>query len=122
MDFFVPYPFSASQMRCLLHILPILLGDVLNENEFFEGLLLLHDICAIIFSPLISEEQVPLLRLMIQQYLTNFKEQYQCNLPPKFHFLVHFPQQILRYNDCHTLLATKIIYRDIAGYSVGVST
>ena len=91
------YNYSASQMRFLLHILPILLGDALNGNEFFECLLLLHDICALILSPLISEEQIPLLRLMIQQYLTNFKEQYQCNLPPKFHFLVHFPQQIIRY-------------------------
>ena len=88
-------------MRFLLHILPILLGDVLNGNEFFECLLLLHDICALILSPLISEEQIPLLRLMIQQYLTDFKEQYQCNLPPKFHFLVHFPQQIIRY--CYTI-------------------
>lgn len=98
--------YSASQMRCLLHILPILLGDALNGNEFFECLLLLHDICAIIFSPLVSEEQVPLLELTIQQYLTNFKEQYQCNLPPKFHFLVHFPQHIIRY--CYILSNTTL--------------
>ena len=30
-------------MRCLLHILPIILGDTLNGNEYFECLLLLHD-------------------------------------------------------------------------------
>ena len=101
------YNYSPSQIRFLLHIFPILLGDALNGNEFFECLLLLHDICALILSPLISEEQIPLLRLMIQQYLTDFKEQYQCNLPPKFHFLVHFPQQIIRY--CYTIFKIILI-------------
>ena len=93
----MPTSLIASQMRCLLHILPLLLGDSLNGNDFFTCLLSLHDICAIIFSPLISEEQVPYLRLFIQEYLYEVKQQYGINLTPKCHFLVHFLQQIIRY-------------------------
>ena len=87
-------------MRCLLHLLPLLLGDSLRGNELFACLLLLHDICAVILPPLIMEDQVPYLRLLIQEYLHELKRQYGINLTPKCHFLVHFPQQIIRYFLC----------------------
>ena len=99
----------ASQMRCLLHILPLLLGNSFDGNEFYQCLLLLHDICSIIFSPLITEDQVPHLRLLIQEYLHEFKRQYGINLTPKCHFLIHFPEQIVRYNNYALIIANQLI-------------
>ena len=85
-------------MWCLLHILPLILGRLLSGDEHYHCLLQLHDICAIVFSPLISHDQVPYLRILVKDYLMTFTDLYpERPLTPKFHYLVHLPRIIIRY-------------------------
>ena len=82
-----------------MHILPLILGDVLRDSPHYECFLKLHDICAVALSPMLSLEQIPFMRLMVQEYLATFTTLYENERPltPKFHFLVHLPRLALRY-------------------------
>ena len=57
---------------------------------------MLHDICALVLSPMLSVEQAAYLRLLVQEYLTSYTALYDMQLTPKFHFLVHLPRMIIR--------------------------
>ena len=79
-----------------MHILPLILGDVLQDSPHYECFLKLHDICAVALCPMLSLEQIPLMRLMVQEYLATFTSLYERHLTPKFHFMVHLPRLALR--------------------------
>ena len=93
---FCTFKHVASQMWCLFHILPLILGEELKENVHYQCFLLLQDICALVLSPDILAEQVPLLRILVQEYLSTFCSLYERPLTPKMHYLVHLPRQIIR--------------------------
>lgn len=86
----------------LFHILPIILGeDIPPGDNHYECFMKLQSISAIVFSPAIALDQVPLLQLEIRQYLEEFKAMYpQRKLTPKDHYLVHIPALINRYLIC----------------------
>lgn len=86
----------------LFHILPIILGeDIPPGDNHYECFMKLQSISAIVFSPAIALDPVPLLQLEIRQYLEEFKAMYpQRKLTPKDHYLVHIPALINRYLIC----------------------
>ena len=90
---------SAAQMWELFNILPFLIGKQFPPcNPHYDCFMLLNDI-TILFSPVITHNQVPFLRGQIQQYLQQFIVWYpHWPLTPKFHFLLYISNLINRYN------------------------
>lgn len=84
---------SASQMWCLLRILPILLGDkVPRGNQHWELFLLLRRIMDIAFAREITETMIAHLRIYIEDHHSLFRKLFPTlRLTPKHHFIVHYP-------------------------------
>ena len=85
-------------MWCLARHLPLLIGDLVPEQDpYWENLLNLLRIEEILFAPVLSVPLAAYVAVLIQDYLRNFKELYSRNIIPKQHYMVHYPQQIVRY-------------------------
>ncbi len=90
---------SASQMWLLSRCLPLLIGHFLPVDDkswqCFGLLLSTLDICT---SHSCSADTVAYLVTLIEEHHLLFKEVYpHASITPKMHFLVHYPEQILRY-------------------------
>lgn len=89
----------AAQMWTIATILPLAIGDCVPVDhpawECFLTLLKISKICtAKVIPPRIAEFY---LSSLIEQYLQQFKECFpSVHMTPKMHYMVHFPQQILR--------------------------
>ena len=83
----------------LFHVTTLFLCHLpLDDDEQYECFLVLQEIAAIVFSPLIVDEQISYLEVLICQYLEALKRMLPShkNLPPKCHYLVHLPHLIRR--------------------------
>ena len=89
---------AAVQMWELFHLLPFVIGtDMPNNDTHYACFMLLNDVASILFSPIIAKDQIPLLKLLIKEYLEKFTILYPHRpLTPKFHYLVHVPNLIIR--------------------------
>lgn len=82
-----------------------------SHDRHYECFMLLSDIASLVFTPVIARDQIPLLRVMIKEYLENFTALYpHCPLTPKLHYLVHIPTLIERYYDI------KFVCKHLLGY------
>ena len=90
---------TASQMWLLVRILPILLGDLIpRDDTYWKCFLKLLNICEICVSPELSIDTIAYLELLIEEHHEQFSRLYQDkSIIPKMHFMVHYPQQILKY-------------------------
>ena len=89
---------TASQMWCLARLLPLIIGDLIpeNDNYWLNFLLLLLKITGLIFSPLSSRNIAAYLTSLIEDYLSTFTELYpHCPIIPKQH-MIHIPKWIVR--------------------------
>ena len=86
-------------MWCLCRLLPVIIHDLVpHEDPDWCLFLDLMHIVDIVFSPITSKGATYYLRILIQDYLLEFKELYpDVNIIPKMHFMVHYPGQIRRY-------------------------
>lgn len=93
----------AAQMWCLCRLLPIMIGDkVPADDPNWKNILLLLDIMDIVFSPVISQDQISYLAVLIEEHHSNFIKLYpSCPITPKLHYLLHYPQWISRYDLVH---------------------
>ena len=84
----------------LFNMIPLLLCEYLKDNntdEPYECFMLLQEITAIAFSPLLCFEQIQYLELLIHQYLGRFKNILHPGLlTPKCHYLIHRPRLFKR--------------------------
>ena len=88
----------ASQMWCLSRMLPLLLYRWIPKGNTDWGLF--HDLMTVVdilFAPVIAKGTTTYLRLIISEYLQEFRDLYPHNLIPKQHFMVHYPNHIARY-------------------------
>ena len=76
----------------LFNIIPLLLYEFsMNDNKQYECFMLLQEITAIVFTPLLCLEKIQYLELLIPQYLEKFKDILHPRLlTPKCHF-IHLP-------------------------------
>ncbi len=90
---------SASQAWCLGRVLPLLVGDLIPEdNEKWENYLELLKIMEYIFATVTTTDKLDYLQILIQDYLTEFTRLYPARpLVPKMHYLVHMPSWMRRY-------------------------
>lgn len=93
---YVYYFFSANQMWCLGLHLPLLIGDLVPENDnHWELLCILLQSVRIIFSPVVTMGQITYLQVLIQRLLENFKALFPgSSIIPKMHYMVHMPRTI----------------------------
>ena len=90
---------SASQMWLLARTLPLLVGHLVPVEDHawqcFHLLLNILDICT---SHSSCANTVAYLITLIEEHHTMFKDVYpHASITPKMHFLVHYPEQILKF-------------------------
>lgn len=92
-----PLRISASQSLLLLRILPFLIGDVVpTDDKNWKCLMLLAKIVDIVLCPWASANLCAVLKYYIEDHHKSFVHLYTASaVIPKFHFLLHYPQQIL---------------------------
>jgi len=78
--------------------LPLMIGDLVPEsNKEWDCFITLLEILQICVSPLLSVDLVDYLKVLIETYLSSFRQCYpDKNIIPKQHYLLHFPSQILK--------------------------
>lgn len=85
-------------MWCLGRFLPVLIGDKVPENyPYWENFLAHLEIVDEVFAPIISEDRLEYLSMLIEDYLEDFRALYSRPLTPKMHYLIHVPTWIKRY-------------------------
>ena len=89
---------AASQMWCLFRFLPIIIGERIDvEMEEWHCLLILWNIVQICTSPAIRKDDIPYLRILIEEHHTLCKRIYpNASIIPKMRFLVYVPDDIAR--------------------------
>lgn len=90
------FPQTAAAMKNLLTNLPFIIADdVPDDDEHWRNFLLLLQILVLSITPVISWHTPITLAALIPMHQKNFLALYSENLfTPKFHYLVHFPQQM----------------------------
>jgi len=90
---------TAAAMLTLCHILPLLLGPhVPAGNPYWTNWLRLLRIVILCTSTYSSVETADLLQVIIAEYLHEFQRLYpQASFTPKMHYLIHLPDQMIRY-------------------------
>ncbi len=106
------YIFIASQMWCLSTLLPIIIHDLVPEDnpdwELFTDLIKIVDI---LISLVIPKETTSYLQLLIKEYLEEFRYLYpNTRLIPKQHFMVYYPAQIRRYVKRLAVMYTYMLF------------
>lgn len=88
----------AGQAWCLLSVFPIMFADVITtvHKPKFKLITTLIEIAKIVFSPVISKSMVNSLRTLIEVHHRIVLNHFQITIPPKFHFLIHYPSMIER--------------------------
>ena len=88
--------YNAAQVRLFLRLLPFILSSLVDEGDVFYNLLTeLIAIVQIVFSPVISVDTINILRVLIAEHLSGFKEKFpNINIIPKQHYLIHIPTMI----------------------------
>ncbi|XP_030855542.1 uncharacterized protein LOC115929735 isoform X1 [Strongylocentrotus purpuratus] len=83
----------ASQMWCLLRVLPLLIGSFIPRgNLHWSLILLLRTIVDVVFSDSVTEGLIIYLKHLIHEHHTLFRQVFpNVNLLPKHHFMVHYP-------------------------------
>ena len=89
---------TAAQSLLLIRILPLLIAERIPENdERWQCFLLLCKIVDILACPVASTDLCGSLKVLIQEHHLQFIALYSEDaVIPKFHFLLHYPQQITR--------------------------
>ncbi len=90
---------TSSAMLTLVHTLPIIIGSrVPHENKSWVNMLRLVQIVVFCTSSYCTRETAVYLKILIAEYLHNFKELYpKASFIPKMHYMVHLPSQMLLY-------------------------
>ena len=88
----------ASKMWCLGRLLPLMIGDLVSEDdETWELFLLLLTIMDYVFAPKASGDSVAYVRMLINDHHAKFRELYpECSVIPKMHYMVHIPSWMER--------------------------
>jgi hypothetical protein len=83
-------------MWCLGRLLPSMIGHFIPEdNIHWQNYLSLLQIIDYLFAPLISSDCVDHPQLLICDHHGTFRQLYpNCNIKPKMHYMVHYPDWI----------------------------
>lgn len=79
--------------------IPLMIGDKIPpEDDNWECFLLLLDVLQLCTSKVASTDHAGYMEALVHDHHQLFVRCYPgTTLPPKAHYMVHFPQQIVRY-------------------------
>ena len=100
----------AHGMWQLFHMIPLLIGDrIPSDDDHYKCFMLLQEISAILCTDVVTVDHPPYLRVLIAEYLSEFVRLYpERPLTPKFHYLVHCPTFMERYEIiCTSVLCAR---------------
>lgn len=83
---------SAREVMTFVHFLPLMIGDLIPENdEVWALFLILLQIIDILLSYTFTDNAISHLRLLISQHNSMYVTLFNDTLKPKHHILVHYP-------------------------------
>ena len=83
-------------MLLLIRILPLMIGDLIPCSDYWKCFITLTKIVDIIMSSFASADICAILKVLIEEHHRCFIALYtEAKVIPKFHFLLHYPEQIL---------------------------
>lgn len=87
---------SAHDNWCLLHLLPLIIGLKVPDNDpVWQMLMTLKDIIELVMSPVHTEESICYLDSLSSEHRCRFLDVFpQKKLLPKHHFLEHYAELI----------------------------
>ena len=90
--------FVASECWTLSRFLPLLIGDLVPEDDnHWQLFLLLLKIVNFVMSPRSTHDIAAYTRDLIAEHHTSFKQLYPDRpLTPKMHYMVHIPEWIIK--------------------------
>ena len=89
--------YTASQMWCLARYLPLMIGDVIpQDDDHWENFLVFLDLMDYVFAPTTTPEKIAYVAVLVEDYLTEFSHLYERRLTPKMHYLVHLSTWMTR--------------------------
>ena len=90
--------YVAAQMWLLGRILPLLIGDLIpDDDEHWLSFLLMLEIVDHLFSPQVTEDQAAYVACLIAEHHQDFRELYAGHsVIPKMHFMVHMPRLMIQ--------------------------
>ena len=102
------YSIAATQMWCLARLLPLMIGEEVEEGDQYWGnFLLLLSILDYCMAPIVSKDWAAYLRMIIQDHHQTFKQLYpSCPIIPKMHYIVHYPEIMCRYKASYNVHST----------------
>ena len=81
----------------LVRFLPLIVGQKVPEsNLHWQNFLLLLTIIDIIFAPVLSSNRISYLSMLIEDHHSEFTKLYSCQVTPKLHYMIHYPEWIER--------------------------
>ena len=85
---------KASQMLCLGRLLPLMIGNLIpEEDERWQLFTLLIQAAMIVLSPMVNKNSLGVLEGLIEEHHTLFCTHYPGrSVIPKMHYLVHYPK------------------------------
>jgi hypothetical protein len=84
-------------MWCLSRLLPLLIGDLVPEDDKrWQNFILLLQIEEIVFASKTTAQLAAYLDVLVGEYLEEFTKLYERPIIPKQHYMVHYPRQIVR--------------------------
>ena len=87
---------AASQMWCLARLLPMFVGEHIEEDPHWENFLLMLTIVDYCCAPLVSEDWAAYLRMLISDHHKEFTSLYPFRVTPKMHYMVHYPDTMCK--------------------------
>ena len=91
-----------SQLWCLARLFPMFVGEHIEEGDpHWENFLLTLAVVYYCCAPLVSEDWVAYLRMLIDHH-KEFTSLYpSCRVTPKMHYMVHYPDIMCKYVYMH---------------------
>lgn len=98
---------TSSQMKTLMHFLPLMIGSLIKEDDedysYWRLILELQEIIDYLLLSEFSSSKLKSLSLLITRFLKHYINLFGP-LKPKFHFLLHYPQCILEVGPLRNLM------------------
>ena len=105
------YTSIASQTWCFARYLPLLIGDLIPEDDDnWEHFLELLTILDYVFAPKTTPNKIDYLTMLIEDFLVEFRRLYpHRNLTPNMHYFIHVPSWMARYEMIITTMNNTVI-------------
>ncbi|CAH0388421.1 unnamed protein product [Bemisia tabaci] len=89
---------SASEMLVIIRYLPLIIGEFIpRNNRIWELFLLFRECTDLIFAPSLQRECVDLLKTLIEEHHSLYRELTRRPLTFKQHMMTHYPNLFLRF-------------------------